>query len=211
MTGPETPATAPPSTWPIGWGTTSYGIDYAFLPFPRRVPAPWKAEAITVRFRAGDQDHTPDLRETALFVLDEIRAISTLRFTVATDFGRDEPVAAPAPQEIRVACAAPGERVDGLGRGTLGIGGVQLASRDGRASGGFAMLADPARIAAADSTMLAVVRHEIGHAVGLGHAKRRGLVMNSVGSDEPWGVGDRMGLALIAEYSSGQECTCRME
>ncbi|WKG13556.1 hypothetical protein QX204_34285 (plasmid) [Nocardia sp. PE-7] len=161
-----------------------------------------------MRIRDGDSERLPALHESVVTVAEEIRQIGSLPLLIDENFDAEQCVRAPAVNEIRIACGVYGEEFMPPRQDVLGFGGLHPDTINNTYLGGFAVVCWSAELMASPTLLLRVLRHELGHAVGLGHAKRQGLVMSHTGGDF-WGIGDRVGLSLLSGHPSDHVCDCR--
>jgi hypothetical protein len=197
-----TPVPANPRS-PIQWQPTppplQYGIDYTFMHRAGRQPVRWPpSSAITIRI-AGPV--TPGRLAAFSDVVTELRILTQLNL-IASEFGPSSLVPSRVPAgEIHVGyltssqlASVPGRRDNQAGLG----GGSRCAA--GWYVRGFAIInADLAGPDATTELGLAILRHQLGHALGLGHAARPSQLMHHhvAGGTTRYGRGDQHGLALL--------------
>ncbi|MGW5230429.1 hypothetical protein ACWEP5_36545 [Nocardia niigatensis] len=202
---PSRPPVEPPTRWSADWCSLSYGVDYSFLYLHRRVWPRWPhTQPIVVRLRRGDDEQGWALRDDLSLVIEELRLLTALPLQLGPDFDRDQPPTGFARQEIRVSCLDTTEDRIGWQPGPLGVGGIFLHPANGRIHSGFAVIS--AATSALGPAAAGLLRHELGHALGLGHAHRQGTVMNDQFLPGTWGLGDRVGLHLAGGGPSVQGC-----
>jgi hypothetical protein len=189
---------------PIRWQPTppplQYGIDYTFMHRVGREPVRWpNGSTITVRIT---KPATPDMHAALGVVVTELRTLTRLNLVPGEPaLPRLVPSAVPDGEiHVRYLTASnltdlPGPHGDkaGLGSATRCPAGCCYVS-------GFAIInADLTGPDATTEHALAVLRHELAHAIGLGHAARPSLLMHpqvTVGTTR-YGRGDQYGLALL--------------
>lgn len=210
---------------PIRWQPTppplQYGIDYTFMHRAGREPVRWpNGSAITVRITSPA---TPDMHAALAAVVTELRTLTRLNLVPGGPaLPRLVPAAVPGGEiHVRYLTASnladlPGWHGDkaGLGSATRCPAGCCYVS-------GFAIInADLTGPDATTEHALAVLRHELAHAIGLGHAARPSLLMHHqvTAGTTRYGRGDQYGLALLgarppsspapAASSSHQDVMC---
>lgn len=193
---------------PLHWQPTppppQYGIDYTFMHRDGREPTRWPQSAtITVRI-AGTDD--PDTHTALARVVAELRALTRLDLVTGDPAAASLVPSAVPHGEIHVGYLAARKLAGSPTQGAdeAGIGGVALCDRGCCYVSGFAIvnigLTGPDAIS---EHALAILRHELGHALGLGHAARPSLLMHHQipGSAARYGPGDQYGLALLGQQS----------
>lgn len=182
------------------WYQPSYGIDFKFLRVHEGVPIRWLHGRILVRLVGPHPEHAGASLST---VVAEIAGHSGLDLVVAEPDPRGDPYEPQdfvVPSEIRVAHRsfdkASGSYLAHLAPTVLGVGGAVVAGRDVAFSAGHAVL-DPARIGDDPGRHLGVLRHELGHAVGLAHPARASTLMYAHAVGSKWQLGDIAGLRLL--------------
>jgi hypothetical protein len=189
-----------PSQWRAPLPPLQYGIDYTFLRLNGRQPILWQPDwPITVRFC---EPHGPEQATSLAAVVAQLAQLTGLSLVTGAPWSRLINTKAVPAQEIHVGFArtlptAPFVRPCA---GRVGVGGAIAAQNGTRFTSGFAVIADSD---AGSSSMwdVAVLRHELAHALGLGHAARPNLLMYHRISKTAveFGRGDRHGLKLLNE------------
>jgi Matrixin len=199
LVGTQVPsAPGHPSRWRPRLPPLQYGIDYTFLRSNDGQPVTWGADRPIIVRLCGphESEHVDSLAK----VVAELAELTGLRLATGAVRARPlDPRTVPK-QEIHVGFlrtlpAVPSLRPCagrvGLGGATVGRGGFHYAS-------GFAVVVGSA-MEPPSMWELTVLRHELAHAVGLGHAARPDLLMyhriSKVTAD--FGRGDRRGLQLL--------------
>lgn len=203
---------------PIRWRPTpaplQYGIDYTFTHRAGREPVRWHySSAITVRIVGGS---TQDRHAALAFVVAESRALTRLNLVTGEPASAGLVLSAVPDGEIHVGYLT-GSKVAGLpGQpgDQAGLGGASRCAAGRCYVSGFAII--NVGLAGPDATTehaLAILRHELGHALGLGHAARPSLLMHRqmAASTTQYGRGDQHGLALLGPRlpSSPAAAPCR--
>jgi Matrixin len=197
---PLPPTPGCPSRWEPPLPPLQYGIDYTFLRHDDNQPLRWRPDLpITVRI-AGP--HEPEQAAMVDAVVAELAGLTGLSLAVAESWPHPLALRAVSAQEIRVGFLAnlPPARSFRPCAGRVGLGGAVGGPGLSHYTSGFALVATgitgPHR-----PSVVAVLRHELAHALGLGHAARPGLLMYHRISDATvdFGRGDRRGLFLLNE------------
>ena len=192
----------PPS--PIQWQPTppplQYGIDYTFMHRAGREPVRWPhGSAVTVRIT---RPATPDRHAALAAVVAELRALTKLDLVT----GEPAPPSLVPPEipdrEIHVRYLTASKLAGLAGRhgGRAGLGGAWRCAAGCCYITGFAFInADLAGPDATTERALAILRHELAHALGLGHAARPSSLMHRqlAYGITLYGRGDQHGLALL--------------
>jgi hypothetical protein len=191
----------PPS--PIQWQSTApplqYGIDYTFMHREGREPVRWRESVITVRITGPAAS---DRHAALAAAVAELRVLTKLNLVT----GDPAPISLAPPAipdgEIHVRYLAAVKLADLHGRtgGHAGLGGALRCTAGCCYVTGYAIInADLAGPDATTGHALAILRHELAHALGLGHAARPTLLMHHqiAASTTSYGRGDQHGLALL--------------
>lgn len=189
---------------PIRWQPTpsplQYGIDYAFMHRAGREPVRWPhGSAITVRITGPA---TPGMRAALATVVAELRALTKLDLITGEPAPASLVPSAIPDEEIHVRYLTASELTSLTGRpgGHAGLGGASRCTAGCCYVTGFAII--NTNLAGPDVTAeyaLAILRHELAHALGLSHATRPTLLMHHkvAPGTTRYGRGDQHGLALL--------------
>jgi len=191
-----------PSQWQPAPPPLQYGIDYTFTQRVGRQPVRWQTgSSITVRI-AGTNSR--DERTALAKVVAELRALTQLDLVTGEPLPANaDPAAVPA-REIHVGYLPAHRLAASFARcaGKAGLGGATSCADGSCYVSGFAIVnADLTEPDATGGQALAILRHQLGHALGLGHSTRRGLLMHyQIATDTTqYGRGDRYGLTLLGQ------------
>jgi hypothetical protein len=193
---------------PIHWQPTppplQYGIDYTFMHRARREPVRWPPDStITVKITGPG---TPARHAALASVVAELRALTRLNLVTGGRAPAGLVRSAVPDGEIHVLYLADGN-LPGWAAGQAGLGGAARCTAGCCYVSGFAII--NAALTGPDATAehaLATLRHQLAHALGLGHATRRSLLMHHqiAAGTTRYGRGDQHGLALLGpRLSSG--------
>jgi Matrixin len=201
---PQPPSLRSPGQWQPGPPPLQYGVDFSFARRCGPEPVRWRRGLpVTIRITGADPaDPDPSAAAALATVIAELRTLT------GSDLMADRPRAgalnpdAVPDQEIHVGYLEGREMLALSGRklDCAGLGGARLGGDTTSYAAGFAAVNTD--LTGADATgayALAVLRHELAHALGLGHAGRRSLLMNRqiTADTTQFGRGDRHGLALL--------------
>jgi hypothetical protein len=181
-------ALVPPSRWRQGPPRPVYGIDYTFL--RNRGPEPLRWGARTIEVRLAEDPPGTSVAETLRAVVAELRGITGLELDLG-DPGVDPDQPPAGTIVVRfVSNAWIAMLRDDLRRPLSGATGEPDYSR-----GVVIVNTD---LVNSDSVSR-VLRHELAHALGLGHSVRPGSLMSQRLSDRPtdFTVADRHSLARL--------------
>lgn len=209
------PGQRAPSRWQPAPPPPQHGVDYTFARRHGLAPVRWRpGTVITVRL-AGQAVSRPAVRgaaEAVDRVLAELRKLTGLNLQGGPPLAEPLDIRGVPDQEIHVAYLPTAQAIQ-----------VRQATGDRFPSGGAAPAQDGAwyqrgwAIVATDLTIgsasprsdpatlsvagLAVLRHQLGHALGLGHAARHRVLMHQrIPVDiDGYCPGDQYGLALLGE------------
>ena len=206
-----------------------HGIDYTIAGRRGLTPVRWRPElGITVRLTRWAADSppavrgaadvigaAPDTAEALERVVGELRALTGLELRVGQPLSRPIDLGRVPDQEIHVAYLPSAAVQEARGRGGDGIasGGALPAPDSAWYRRGWAIVDTDLAIGSAsppgeqsaggptalEATGLALLRHQLCHALGLGHAARRRVLMHPrIPLDlDGYSDGDRHGLALL--------------
>jgi hypothetical protein len=197
---PRPPTPGYPSRWQPPLPPIQYGIDYTFLRHHDGRPLRWRSDLPIIVRIAGP--HQPEQAATAAAVVAELAGLTGLGLTVGESWPHPLALRAVSAQEIRVGFLAtlPPARSFRPCAGRVGLGGAVGAPGMSHFTSGFALVATGITGPHPPSA-IAILRHELAHALGLGHAARPDLLMYHRISDATvdFGRGDRRGLFLLNE------------
>ena len=202
----------------VGLGVTpgdQPGPHHAFLQTQRggAVPVGWDP-CRPIPYVVDPTGAPPDWEDLLDDALDEVSQASGLTFADqgrVRDRGFDHRLAVgPTPDPVLIGWADSRE-VPGLAGDVAGLGGAVSVVLDGRRSyrtGSLVLdrdaFTDLAERPGGRDIELAIVLHELGHVVGLGHVDDRGELMHEDGVPRPdYGPGDLEGLAALGALRCG--------
>ena len=192
---------------PIRWQPTppplQYGIDYTFTHRAGREPVRWPhGSAITVRIT---RPAAPAMYAALAAVVAELRALTKLDLIT----GDPTPASLVPPEipdkeiHVRYLTASKLAALAGQHGTHAGLGGTSRCPAGCCYITGFAFInADLAGPDATTEHALAILRHELAHALGLGHAARPSSLMHYqlTPGTTTYGRGDQHGLALLGPH-----------
>jgi Matrixin len=189
-----------PSRWRPPPPPLQYGVDYTFLRRHGSRVVRWEPnQPITVRLCGP---HQPEQATTLAAVVAELAGCTGLSLTTGEPRVRYSGPKAVPTQEIHVGfvAALPAAPFFRPCAGQAGVGGALADRGASHYTSGFVTVATSA-IQPRSSMEIAVLRHELAHAVGLGHAARPGLLMyhRISAATVDFGRGDLHGLTLLNE------------
>ncbi len=189
-----------PSQWQPTPPPLQYGIDYTFMHRIGREPVRWQcSSSITLRIAGTDNE---DRHAALASVVAELRTLTLLDLVTSEPTSASLVPAAIPPGEIHVGYLAASKLAGPAARhgDQAGLGAAaRCATGCCYIRGVVIVNADLAGRDATADYALAILRHELGHALGLGHAARPSLLMHHqiTASTTQYGRGDQHGLALL--------------
>jgi hypothetical protein len=174
--------------------TLQYGIDYSFTRRLGRTPVRWRPETDII-VRLADCPAQP-FADAVTEVVGELRALTGLNLRTGQPAGALSDFGDVPEQEIHVACLQSAQALPVRQAGTLPGAGAWSAPDGAWYRRGWAIV-DVSLFACAAPTV--ILRHQLCHALGLGHAARPSLLMHQPvpAGLSGYGRGDRHGLALL--------------
>jgi hypothetical protein len=193
-----------PSQWRPGPAPLQHGVDYTFARWHGLVPVRWPpGSTICVRLasEAGLRIAARESVDAVDAVVTELRELTGLELRSGPPLGRPIDLHRITEQEIHVAYLPStwARRTRQLA-GDLPAGGAAPAGDGAWYRRGWAIVdTDLAAEPALSTTGLAVLRHQLGHALGLGHAARSRVLMHQrIPVDlVRYSRADQYGLALL--------------
>jgi Matrixin len=196
-----TPRRIPPTRWSATVPRPSYGIDYTFTRTSGRIPVRWPGNArITVRLAAPAPKDAPAVLHEVVI---ELRELTGLHLDVGDPIESAAGLGVPDPGEIRVGYVPldgplPAGIPPTFSAHTLGLGIAIRAEGATDYCAGLALVNSRRWIGSARDG-IAVLRHELGHALGLGHANRASSLMHHETGPTTWTLGDKAGLRIAGQ------------
>jgi hypothetical protein len=199
---PQPPTPGYPSRWQPPPPPLQYGIDYSFLRHHGTWPLRWRPDLpITVRVTGP---HRPEQATATAAVVAELADLTGLDLRAGEPRPRGSALRAVPPQEIHVGYLAALPTVAAFRpcADRAGSGGAVAPPGARHYTRGIALVAAGVTRSTPPGEA-AVLRHELAHALGLGHAARPGLLMyhRISAATVDFGRGDRHGLLLLKEGS----------
>ncbi len=197
---PLPPTPGYPSRWRPPPPPLQYGIDYTFLRHHSGRPVRWRPDRPVIVRLCGP--HRPEQATTTATVVAELAGLTGLSLAVGEPWPANPRLQTVPAHEIHVGFlpALPAASSFRPCTGRIGLGGAVTAPGVSYYTSGFAIIATSV-INPRSPREVAVLRHELAHALGLGHAARPNLLMyHSVSAATvDFGRGDRHGLLLLNE------------
>jgi hypothetical protein len=197
---PLPPTPGRPSRWRPPPPPLQYGIDYTFLRHHGAGPVRWQPDQpVTVRLCGP---HEPEQVTALAAVVNELAGLTGLGLAAGEPWPRHSRPQAVPEQEIHVDFLPALSAVPHFWpcAGRFGLGGALTARGMSYYVSGFVILAASV-IDPRSPLAVAALRHELAHALGLGHAARPDLLMyhRLSAATVNFGRGDRYGLSLLNE------------
>ncbi len=195
------PDTRAPSHWRPGPAPLQHGVDYTFARWHGLVPVRWWPESVICVRLASEADSMAAAKESVDAVVAELRELTGLELRSGPPLGRPIDIRRIPEQEIHVSYlpSAWSRQIRRIA-GDLPAGGAAPTQDGAWYRRGWAIVdTDLAAEPALSTIGPAVLRHQLGHALGLDHAARRRVLMHQripVDLDR-YSRADRHGLALL--------------
>jgi len=196
---PLPPTPGAPSQWQPPLPPAQYGIDYTFLRRQGGQTFRWRSDLpITVRI-AGP--HLRGQAATVDAVVAELAGLTGLTLSTGEPWPPAPALRAVPEQEIHVGflAALPAASLFTPCAGQAGFGGALAAPGMSHYLRGVAAVT-ASLVSPRSRREAAVLRHQLAHALGLGHAARPSLLMyDRMPAAADYGRGDRYGLSLLRQ------------
>jgi hypothetical protein len=196
-----------PTRWrPPSW-SPQYGYDYRFREFRAGRPVRWQLDQPIIVRLCGP--HRPEQAAAVTTVIAELAELTGLNLAVGEPWPRLVCPSAVLQHEIHVGFMAdlPPVPLFRPCTGLTGVGGAVFRRGASFYTRGVAIVALGAMRPRSREVVVAILRHQLAHALGLGHAGRRELLM---GDPIPLGIadfgaGDRYGLRSLYDATRNHQ------